>query len=199
MKGDGDLGDLAALRARLVRGAVAAGAAFALWREPGEASVCGLVAAPGETPVGPLDFGAVRPGLAVSRYDNFDGDACRLIAAELLLTTDGLRFVDGDGALADAPQSDVQRTLLHAIETADDAGPAIPSDAPLLAAATPPAVAGEADYRGPGRVGGREDSRRGVRQDRRLAGDAADRCPTASTTSPISSGCATATPTPMSG
>jgi isochorismate synthase len=147
MKGDSDLGDLAGLRRQLVRGAVAAGAAFALWREPGEDAVCGLVAAPGETPVGLLDFAALHPGLAVSRYDNFAGDACRLLPAELLLTADGLRFVDATGAATDAPQSEAQRLLLQAIEAAGDAGPAIPPDAALLCAATPPAFAGEADYR----------------------------------------------------
>jgi isochorismate synthase len=148
MKGDGGAIDQAALRRRLVRGAVDAGAAFALWREPGEAEIRGLVAAPGATPVGPLDFAAVRPALAVSRYDNFDGDGCRILPAELLLTGDGLRFVDGDGdgSVAETPRNDTQALLGQAVDRAAD-GPAIPADADLLHAATPPAVASEADYR----------------------------------------------------
>lgn len=147
MKGDGAADGFTEYGTRLVRAALDTGAAFALWREPGEDAVCGLVAVPGETPVGPLDFGVLRPGLAVSRYDNFDGDACRLLPAELLLTPDGLRFVGADGDLADAPQGDVQRTLSEAVDAADGAGPAIPPDAALLHAATPPAVASEDDYR----------------------------------------------------
>ncbi|MEQ8700055.1 MAG: chorismate-binding protein [Bauldia litoralis] len=147
MKGDGD--DRAAgLRRRLVRGAIEAGAPFALWREPGDTTVCGLVAAPGETPVGPLDFAAVRPGLAVSRYDNFEGDACRFLAAELILSAGGLSFVTADGELSEAPCTDIQRALLAAVEAAPETGPAIPPDTALLRAASPPAVASEDHYRG---------------------------------------------------
>ena len=123
--------------------AVACNAAFALWRLQDRAGSALLVSLAGRQAKGAVDFADTRPAFAFSRYDNFDGDAADLIAADIVVTGDGIRFARPDGALSAEPATDEQRAFAASLaDVASDARLEVPA---WVAA---PVAQGQAHYEG---------------------------------------------------